>query len=144
MLLAAAVVLVALLAAWGSRRVFRGQTELGVGVSEVAWLPKTASQICFVRKGGSRKLWVAEFRMERSEFEAWARDEGWTVKPLDRVLLIPRFTLYLPQGHAERAIPFYVSPTRGLIAEPRGGVARGATIVFDERLSMVFWARDAG
>jgi hypothetical protein len=64
------------------------QVDEAVNVPRVDWLPESARDVSYFR---SYSFTAYEFDIDEAGFLAWAKDEGWPVKPIgDTALTIPR------------------------------------------------------
>ena len=94
---------ITLMCAWfGWATYSNANPESGAHVDSVAWLPKTATDVCFVKSYSNTAY---EFQIQESEFVLWAKDElDWApdfeLKEIEGALEIVRYTAFVPKSHS--------------------------------------------
>ena len=112
--------------------------EIGFHRATLEDLPPTASDISFYRYRGFGGVFLCEFKISKSNFEALASSRGWNVAPFSREKSIPRYTDVLPKGHSAKQLPYYMKASSGLFFEKRQSNNGGISVLFDDSQSMAY------
>ena len=120
-----------LFAAWLAFGFADSHPESGTGLTSVEWLDSRASDISYLRSKDPGGVFVYEFHITSTDFDALAKERDWHMVPQGGLCSILRYTFFLPETDARRQKPLIADVKKGLFFENRHSNGGGITVLYD-------------